>query len=150
MLCLAVSFISMCVCLCRCVMSDITQAYDLFSVGLMFPGAAAETQLDLRCNVTRRPDGSTLYRVSEPRGSNRCTRDWMGQNVSPSPSVLTGFIRERLLYFNDMSSASAAPNMLTDQSVTGNSQQLHQLVFFLLCEKGVVITVKPPQGVLVY
>ncbi|XP_036970762.1 uncharacterized protein LOC119028646 isoform X4 [Acanthopagrus latus] len=49
-------------------------------VGLMFPGAAAETQLDLRCNVTRRPGGSTLYRVSEPRGSNRCTRDWMGQN----------------------------------------------------------------------
>ncbi|XP_036970759.1 uncharacterized protein LOC119028646 isoform X2 [Acanthopagrus latus] len=51
-----------------------------FTFGLMFPGAAAETQLDLRCNVTRRPGGSTLYRVSEPRGSNRCTRDWMGQN----------------------------------------------------------------------
>ncbi|KAM8746447.1 uncharacterized protein AB9X84_017292 isoform 2-T2 [Acanthopagrus schlegelii] len=49
-------------------------------VGLMFPGAAAEPQLDLHCNVTRQPDGSTLYRVSEPRGSNRCTREWMGQN----------------------------------------------------------------------
>ena len=88
----------------------------VLTVGLTFPGAAAEIQPDLQCNVTRRPDGSTVYRVSEPRWSNRCTREWLDQNVSPSPSVLTGFIRERLLYFNDTSSSSAAPNTLIEQS----------------------------------
>lgn len=52
----------------------------VLAVCLTFPGAAAETQPDLHCNVTRRPDGSTLYRVSEPRWSHRCTRDWMYRN----------------------------------------------------------------------
>lgn len=117
-----VLFIHVWMCLWWCVMSCKWRnhwacvLFLVLAVCLTFPGAAAETQPDLHCNVTRRPDGSTLYRVSEPRWSHRCTRDWMYRNVSPSPSVPTGFIGERLLYFNGTSSASAAPNILIEQS----------------------------------
>ncbi|XP_073333286.1 uncharacterized protein [Pagrus major] len=52
-----------------------------------FPGDAAATQLDLKCNVTRLPEGSFKYQLSQPRGSNRCQTEWEDQNKT---AIATG------------------------------------------------------------
>lgn len=66
------------------------------AAALMFqaPSAAAESSSLLNCSVTKQPDGSVRYQLSQPPSSSKCLTYWEIKNVRPAQTLTCAHFKE--------------------------------------------------------